>query len=353
MNLERFVSQRATQWGELESLLGRCDGHPDRLTPSEVLSLSTLYRMAAADLAVARRSFPDLPVTEDLSSLVTRARAVVYSRSERDERARHYLSVTMWRNLRLLAPLLWVSVAITIGSTVLGAVWALADPQSAAGLLPAGAHVSVHTQGAFYGISVPDRGGLAATIFIHNIVVALLVICTGFLWGVPSVILLAYNGLVLGALGALEWRGGGLDQFVRLIVPHGLLELSCFALAGAAGLALARAMIDPGPRTRTDALAATAAPVGSALICVVAFLVCAGTVEGVITPWDLSLPVALAVGLSLCAAFWTTVAVRGRRDDPDRSRPRPDAGQVPRPGPRQGPGAPIAAQTLASAFSRT
>lgn len=61
------------------------------------------------------------------------------------------------------------------------------------------------------------------------------------------------------------------------------------------------------------------------------FLVCAGTVEGFITPWDLPLAAALCLGVVLCATFWITVVVRGRR--------RPAAAG----------GAP---QTLASDFSR-
>jgi len=186
------------------------------------------------------------------------------------------------------------------------------SPASAVGILPAGAHVSVHSRGGFYGISVPERGGLAAVIFTNNIIVAFLVVVGGFTFGVTTVASLAYNGALLGVLGTLEWRGGGFSQFVRLVVPHGLLELSCFALAGAAGFSIARALIDPGRRTRADALAASSSRTGAALLGVVLFLVCAGLVEGVITPWDLPLAAALSLGVVLCAAFWTMVVVRGR-----------------------------------------
>ncbi len=312
MNLERFVSTRAPDWHELDVLVLRAGARPARLSPGDLVALSAQYRAAAADLALARRAFPHQPVTEDLERLVAGARAVVYSRSSRDETAGRYLSTTLWREVRSLSWLLWLAVGVTVVATLLGVVWALADPSSAVGVLPAGFHVSVHNRGGFYGISVPERGGLAAFIFVHNIVVAFLVIALGFCWGVPTAGLLAYNGLVLGVLGALEWRGGGFEQFVRLVVPHGLLELSCFALAGAAGFSIARAVIDPGRASRAEALAAVAPRTAAAVLCVVAFLVAAGTVEGVVTPWDLPLPAALAIGVSLCAAFWAAVVVRGR-----------------------------------------
>ncbi len=331
MNLERFRSSRAAEWRELDALVLRAGGRPERLAPDELVALGARYRAAAADLALARRTFPHQPVTEDLEQRVVAARALVYSRTARDEPARRYFATTLWREVRSLSWLLWLAIGITVVSTALGALWAIADPQSAAGLLPAGYHVSVHNRGGFYGISVPERGGLAVYIFVHNIVIAFLVVALGFLWGIPTVGLLAYNGLVLGALGALEWRGGGFDQFVRLVVPHGLLELSCFALAGAAGLRIARAIIDPGRGSRADALAAAAPTTSAAVLCVVAFLVAAGTVEGVVTPWDLPLAAALALGISLCAAFWTAVVVRGRP-------PHAETAQ--------------SAQALASAFTR-
>jgi uncharacterized membrane protein SpoIIM required for sporulation len=312
MNLERFVTTRAADWRALDGLVRRVSEHPERCTPDELVELGARYRAAAADLALARRAFPHQPVTDDLEHLVARARGIVYSRATRDETAGRYLSTTLWRQLRSLSWLLWLSIGVTAVATVLGALWAVMDPQGALGLLPAGTHIQVHTRGAFYGISVPERGGLAATIFVHNILVAFLVVALGFAWGVPTALLLAYNGLLLGVLGALEWRGGGFDQFVRLVVPHGLLELSCFALAGAAGFSIARAIVDPGRTSRADALAAAAPRTGAAILGAAAFLVCAGTVEGVVTPWDLPLPAALAVGVALCAAFWTAVVVRGR-----------------------------------------
>ena len=248
MNLERFVTTRSADWRDLDALLRRAGERPERCSPDELVALGARYRAAAADLALARRAFPHQPVTEDLELLVGRGRGVVYSRASREETAGRYFSTTLWRQLRSLSWLLWLSIGITALATALGVLWAVTDPQAASGLLPAGGHVNVHTRGAFYGISLPERGGLAATIFVHNILVAFLVVALGFAWGVPTAFLLAYNGLVLGVLGALEWRGGGFDQFVRLVVPHCLLELSCFALAGAAGFAIARAIVDPGPR---------------------------------------------------------------------------------------------------------
>ena len=80
----------------------------------------------------------------------------------------------------------------------------------------------------------------------------------GLLLGFGTLSLLAYNGLLLGTLAGLTIQSGTFSVFVRYIVPHGLLELSCIAIAGVAGLRLARALIEPGVLPRAQALRAEA-----------------------------------------------------------------------------------------------
>jgi hypothetical protein len=91
-----------------------------------------------------------------------------------------------------------------------------------------------------------------------------------------------------------------------------MLELSCIALAGGAGLLIARALIDPGHQTRVDALARLTPTVGVCTLGFMVFLIVAGLTEGFITPWFLPTVPAIAVGVTLAGSFWTLVVVRGR-----------------------------------------
>jgi len=323
MQLERFLEQRSGDWSQLEALLGRGGVTGTRLTPGELRRLGTLYRAAAADLAVARRSYPDSAGTRRLHALVQTAHGVVYSRAERTETAWQYLGRGLWRQIRHNIGCVGLAGAIMAGAVVLGVLWALYDPASAVGLLPAGFHATGRSfHGGFYGISVPARAGLAVSIFTNNIEVAFLALAGGFTFGLLTAYSLLYNGALLGILGALEWRGGGFDEFVRLIVPHGLLELSCIALAGGAGLAVARALIDPGRLTRSAALAAMVPVIGACTLGAVIFLVVAGLTEGFITPWNLPTIAAVVVGAVLAGGFWTMVVVRGRRPKGSADAPR-------------------------------
>jgi uncharacterized membrane protein SpoIIM required for sporulation len=311
MKLERFLSERTDAWEELGQLVAQARGRTDRLQPEQILRLGELYRVAAADLALARRSFPLAVGTQRLQGLVIQAHSLVYSKASRSETAWEFLSRGIWVRIRMNGRCLALSGAVMIGAVVLGVLWTLFEPAAAVGLLPSGSHITVNSHGAFYGISVPARGGLAVTIFVNNIEVSILAIAGGFTFGVLTVYSLAYNGALLGVLGTLEWKGGGFDQFLRLILPHGLLELSCIALAGAGGLCIARALIDPGLSSRTDALMALTPQLGATLMAVVIFLIAAGLTEGFITPWDLPTGAAIGVGVLLAGGFWTMVLWRG------------------------------------------
>jgi uncharacterized membrane protein SpoIIM required for sporulation len=312
MKLERFLAERSADWSELESLLGRGGVVGNKLGPDELRRLGTLYRSAAADLAVARRSFPDTGGTRRLQALVVSAYGVVYSRAERTETPREFISRGLWLRIRQNIVCVGIAAGIMFGCTGLGALWALLDPASAIGILPAGFHAAGRSfHGGFYGISVSARAGLAVGIFINNIEVAFLALAGGFTFGLLTAYSLAYNGALLGVLGVFEWRGGGFDEFVRLVVPHGLLELSSISLAGGAGLAIARALIDPGRRTRPDALARLVPVIGACALGTMIFLVVAGLTEGFITPWNLPTIPAVLLGVALAGSFWAMVAFRG------------------------------------------
>jgi uncharacterized membrane protein SpoIIM required for sporulation len=310
VKLDRFLAERSTEWEELEALCQRAGTTGRRLSATEFVRLGTLYRAATSDLAVARQRASGTAGQRRLEGLVVRAHALVYARAQRTESMRSFFTRTLWRAIYENRRMIGLAVIVMVAGTAGGALFALHDPSAASGLIPG--TVSPNTHGAYYGVSAATRGGLAISIFTNNIEVSCIALMGGFTAGLLTVYSLAYNGVILGALGALEWRGGGFANFVRLIVPHGLLELSCIAIAGGAGLAIARALIDPGRRTRAEALGAQRTLIAVSIVGFSAFLVVAGLTEGFITPWFLPTAGALAVGCVLAGGFWSAVIWRGR-----------------------------------------
>jgi len=334
VNVERFAALRADDWSALDALVQRAKGRGERLSPPEVLRLGLLYRSAAADLAVARRRFPDAPGTARLQRLVTEGHGLVYGKAGRQDSVRRFVSTRFWQRVRSAGRCLAMAVALLVGFAALGALWAAVRPEAAVGILPAGFHASAHPgQGGVVGIAIPARTGLAVTIFVNNILVSFEALIGGFTFGLLTAYVLATNGAMLGVLAVLELKAGGFSQFVRLIVPHGLLELSCIAVSGAAGLVVARALIDPGGRTRAQALGNLVPFLGDIVLGVSGCLVVAGLTEGIVTTWDLPLGLALGVGLLLAGTFWTLVVWRGRSPATGPAAPGGAAAPAGGPGP--------------------
>jgi uncharacterized membrane protein SpoIIM required for sporulation len=116
---------------------------------------------------------------------------------------------------------------------------------------------------------------------------------------------------MLGAVAGLSIAGHTGDSFVQLVAPHGVLELSCIAVAAAAGLRIGAAIVDPGSRRRQVAVMAEGRRAIELVLGTAPWLIVAGLVEGFVTPREIGVPAALAVGFGLGAVYWGLVLWRG------------------------------------------
>jgi uncharacterized membrane protein SpoIIM required for sporulation len=211
----------------------------------------------------------------------------------------------------LRRPVVLLAWALLLGSAALATAWAVHDPGAAAGIVPSSLASAGGPHHAI-GLAADQSAALSVTIFVNNISVTLLSFAAGIAFGVGPVFVLLYNGALLGAVAGIASSGGHTADVVELIVPHGLLELSCIAVCAAAGMRLGWALVEPGPRTRARALADEAPGAVTLVLCTAPWLVLAGLVEGFVTPHHLPLAAALAVGIGIDLPYWTLVALRGR-----------------------------------------
>jgi uncharacterized membrane protein SpoIIM required for sporulation len=280
-----------------------------------VQELGRLYRSTAADLAVARRSFPSDPVVGRLEGLVCRDRHLVYDAPSSRGSLRDFVSHGYWRRVRERPVLLAVAVGLLLVPAVACALWALRDPGAAAGLVPGQFRsVTERRSGGSLGLSGGTSSALSAQIFTNNIRVALLAFAGGMSAGVLTSLVVAYNGVLLGTVLGLAIGSGNGHRFVELVVAHGVLELSCIAVAAMAGLRIAWAIIDPGRRRRGVAVREEARAAVEIAFGTAACLVIAGFVEGFVTPAGLGLVVNAVIGVALGATYWVLVFIRGAPD---------------------------------------
>lgn len=317
MTLEGFLSERRPSWTELEELLERSKGKPERLGAAGILRFGELYRGAAADLAVARRRFPSEPERRHLESLVGRAAIVVYEPATQRTTALRYLSRGYWQAIAERPAPVASAWLLLLVPALLAAVWAYGDPGSALSFVPADFRAAADPP-SDAGYTAAQQAVFSSDLFTHNIQVTFTVFALGITAGIGTSLLIAYQGLLLGAIVGLALEAGNGRALSEFLVPHGPLELSCIVVAGAAGLRLGWALVDPGTATRAAALASEGRRVVGIVLGTMPWLVVAGIVEAFVRSNGLPPGVLAVVGIGLFATFWGLVLTRGRpRSDAD------------------------------------
>ncbi len=130
---------------------------------------------------------------------------------------------------------------------------------------------------------------MSATIMTNNIKVAFFAFAGGITFGLITVYMLVYNGIIIGAMAALFWHYGKTYEFWAYIVPHGMIELTAIFIAGGAGLLMGYKLFVPGRFTRGFQLKYQAKRSVQLLLGTIPLFVIAGIIEGFITPASLSL----------------------------------------------------------------
>ncbi|MEY2397579.1 MAG: hypothetical protein QOJ00_753 [Actinomycetota bacterium] len=314
MNVDRFIREHEASWAELSDLIGDAKRRPERLGAERVLRLGELYRATAADLATARRSWKGEPVVTRLETLVGQGRNLVYDTEARRDGVRAFFATTYWQRVYARRGLLALSAALLFIPALLAAFWAVHDPGAALGVVPEmfrGINDGSRSTGSA-GLSSGTSAAFSSSIMTNNIKVTFGAFAGGITFGIGTIGLLIFNGVLLGAVGGLSVHNGHGQAFVALVVAHGVLELSCILVAGAAGLRVAAALVAPGRRKRAFALGEQAREAVELVLGTAPWLVVAGTIEGFITPAGYGLAVNTTVGLLVGGLFWTLVVVRGR-----------------------------------------
>jgi len=311
VRLDAFIETRRDSWAELEDSIQRANGKPERLGADGVRRMGSLYRGAAADLALARRRFPTDPVRGRLERLVGKAGLLVYEGSERRSSLVTFFTTTYWRTVAERPALLAASWVLLMGPAILAAFWAMENPDAAAAFIP-GDFASATDPPSDAGTTAAQEAAFSVELFTHNIQVTFLGFALGITLGIGTAFLLAFNGLILGSVAGAAIEAGNGQAFAEFVIPHGPIELSCIVVTAAAGVRMGWALVDPGPGERKAALAAESKTAVMVVLGTMPWLVVAGISEAFVRSQGLPAPVLITVGLGTFALFWGLVAVRGR-----------------------------------------
>ena len=131
--------------------------------------------------------------------------------------------------------------------------------------------------------------------------IAILAMALGMTWGIGTVLLVFYNGAILGAV-LLDYIQAGQSLFLTgWLLPHGSVEIPAFLVAGQGGLVLAKALIGHGDRTPTGQRLRKILPDLTVLISGVAvMLIWAGLIESFFSQYHAPvLPYSLKISFGL------------------------------------------------------
>lgn len=282
-------------WERLTELLEKCDGRQGlkALSAAELRELQRLYRSASSDLSLAR-SQGRQQLAEYLNQLVGRAHGLVYARPpQRRVRLGEFFGVVVARTCKRNWPFWAVSLAILFVGSGIGFALTARNPAWAEVLVSRGLREMIEPfvqddkAAGQYFESAADMlggGGFSGVLMTNNIRVALLCFALGISFGLGTIYVLAQNSLMLGSALGLGAAHGKLLLVGSVVAPHGVVEISAVVLAGAAGLRLGYALVNPGDLLRRDALLLAARDAGQIALGTVPMFVYAGLVEGLVSP---------------------------------------------------------------------
>ncbi len=287
-----FRREREGTWRELEELVRRAEKRGLKvLSAAELLRLPHLYRATMSSLSVARAISLDQNLLSYLESLCARGYFIVYGANAgfldglKRFLAEGFPGAVRHVRYHVLAAALLMAVGIFAAHMLVSSdsdwFYTIVGESMAQGRTPTA--TTEELREVLFDDDKPAAQMLqlfATFLFTHNASVGMFSFALGFALGLPTALLMLYNGLIIGALSALY---ASRDLSVELwgwLSIHGTTELLAIALCGGAGLHIASGILFPGVHGRLETLARNGRRAGVIVIGSVLMFFVAGLLEG-------------------------------------------------------------------------
>ncbi len=319
LDIRQFVKQHRDSWKQLETYISTLHKSRKHVTGHDIDQFHALYQKTAQHLSYCQTYFPDEDVTVYLNELVGKSHNLLYKDQVSSMKQIRYFFSTKFIGLLLEQ---WKFVLIAMLLFLFGGVASfisvLNDPLHLYSVLPTDVGQSVDPEQLGTDHASIDSALMSTQIMTNNIQVAFLAFASGITFGLLTVYLLVYNGIMVGALAGFFWHYGKSYAFWAYIVPHGIVELTAIFIAGGAGLLMGYKLFVPGSYSRAYQLKQQAKRSVQLLLGTIPLFIIAGIIEGFITPASLSLETKYIVagltviGLVLYILIGTMLLRKGR-----------------------------------------
>lgn len=288
MNIKRWIARRESNWKRLDALLTQVEKKGLKSLPAaEITELASLYRSVSADLARARTNEVGNILLQDLQRLTSRGYTQIYQGSRRQD-WKAVVEFCRWGFPTAVQQTFGYTAIATGIFLVMGVIawwFAWQDPVFLSLVVPAHLIKTVRDDGELWMGSIVGIEPLASSgIMTNNLSVCFAAVGGGIVFGLYTVYIMAFNGVIIGAIASLVAQHNLAYPFWAFVFPHGSLELPAIFLAGGAGLIIARAIFFPGKYRRADAMKFYGTQAAQLVFGIVPMLVIAGTIEGFFSP---------------------------------------------------------------------
>lgn len=310
-----FRKGREQSWKQLADMVNRIEKHGiDTLSAAEVEQLPLLYRAVMSSLSVARNIVLDRHLLLYLENLSLRAYLAVYGpRTGVWHSLKGFFTKGFPEAVREIRwHLLVAFIAMAVG-VLAGYLLVLRDPAYFDLILPgdlASGRGPYSSAAELKAVLFRDWPGFQDTfvafanfLFQHNTIVGLMCFGLGFALGIPTIILLIYNGMIIGAFIQIHARHDLTVPFMGWLLIHGVTEILAILLCAASGLMVAQKILFPGQLTRKESLARYGRTAAAIAAGAVALFFCAAILEGFFRQMVNNTPGRYAIAL-LTGAFW-------------------------------------------------
>ncbi|HXT10823.1 MAG TPA: stage II sporulation protein M [Candidatus Angelobacter sp.] len=295
IDLQKFIANERPVWTELEATLNRLEAEPNaQLSLEKVQRFHELYERTAADLAKLTTYSSEPETRRFLENLVSRAYGDIHETREKRSR----FSPLTWffqtwpQTFRKHVRAFYLSVAITIAGCAFGGLAIAFDPGSKPVLMPFPhllqdpAKRVAEEENSTYDRLQGHKTSFSAELMTHNTKVSILTLSLGMTWGIGTIIMLFYNGVILGAVAVDYIRAGQTKFLLGWLMPHGVIEIPAILIAGQAGFLLAVALIGRNRRVsfRTR-LREVSGDVSTLIFGVALMLIWAGFIESFLSQY--------------------------------------------------------------------
>lgn len=257
IDLQRFIANGRPYWNDLEKMLDRIEADPDQpMSLGQLQLFHQLYERTAADLAKITTFSSEPETRRHLENLVARAYGEIHETRAKQRRLfpRRWFFQTLPQTFRRHIGAFYLSLAVTVAGCAFGGLAIAFDPEAKPVLMPF-SHLQqdpakrvAEEENATQDRLAQYKASFSAELMTHNTKVSVFTLGLGMTWGVGTILMLFYNGVILGAV-AVDYIHAGQTKFLLgWLMPHGVIEIPAILIAGQAGLMLAAALIGRGNR---------------------------------------------------------------------------------------------------------